>query len=150
MNNISIRPYVSDDKQHLLAIFETNTPLYFHEHEKELFSGFLERDDCFYDVIVVDNIPVGCGGFALDEEKGHVIFCWGMIEKSFHHKGLGTLLLKHRLVEIKKQYPNTPIQLGTTQHTYQFFEKFGFKTIDHQLDYWGPGLELYQMVYQPL
>lgn len=126
-------------------------PLYFDETELPLFIQFLDRDRHRpYDIIFIDDTPVACGGIGLNEsteftKEKHVIMCWGMVDNKHHKEGYGTILLKHRIELSKQMYPGVKIALGTTQHTFGFFEKFGFKTVAYKKDHWAPGLDLYQM-----
>ncbi len=128
-------------------------PLYFAEEELMLFSNFLDRDALErgpYSVIYKDNLIVGCGGIAVNKptkytNQPHVILTWGMVDNSQHKKGLGKALLEFRLKQARQLYPTIKVALGTTQHTYAFFEKFGFKTVFYEKDHWGKDLDLYQM-----
>ena len=122
-------------------------PLYFADEEVALFDAFLDRDATVrgpYSLIVKDDVIVGCGGIALNQptkytNEPHVIMTWGMVDNKHHKEGFGKLLLLHRIEQAKEIYP------GTTQHTYQFFEKYGFKTVAYEKDHWGKDLDLYQM-----
>lgn len=153
---ITIRPYTPQDKQLLIAVFKSNMPLYFADEELPLFTTFLDRDATErgpYSVICKNGEPVGCGGIALNEptiytNEPHVIMTWGMVHNSFHKHGLGKQLLLHRIEQARELYPGIKIALGTTQHTYTFFEKYGFKTVCYEKDHWAAGLDLYQMELQ--
>ena len=129
-------------------------PLYFAEEELSLFDAFLDRDinnaKRPYWIIFEDDIIVGCGGIGINEptkytNEPHVIMCWGMVHHDYHKKGYGKVLLELRIEESKKIFPGVKIALGTTQYTYGFFEKYGFKTVYHETDHWAKGLDLYQM-----
>ena len=150
---ITIKEYLPEHKNRLLQIFESNMPLYFAEEELQLFFNFLDRDALQrgpYSVIFNDDTIVGCGGIALNQPSKytnelHVIMTWGMVDNKHHKEGFGKLLLLHRIEQAKEIYPGIKIALGTTQHTYQFFEKYGFKTVAYEKDHWGKDLDLYQM-----
>jgi N-acetylglutamate synthase-like GNAT family acetyltransferase len=128
-------------------------PLYFAEQELPLFTAFLNRDVLErgpYSVILKDKAIVGCGGIALNKptkytDEPHVIMTWGMVHQDLHKQRLGTDLLKHRIQQARELYPNVKIALGTTQHTFPFFEKYGFKTVFFEKDHWAKDLDLYQM-----
>lgn len=128
-------------------------PLYFADDELPYFDAFLDGDamNCgSYYVVFKHNEIVACGGIALNEptkytNTPHVIMTWGMVHYKHHKTGLGKVLLLHRIEEAKKIYPGIKIALGTTQHTWQFFEKYGFKTVFFEKDHWAKGLDLYQM-----
>lgn len=150
---ITIKEYLPDYKNRLLEIFESNMPLYFAEEELQLFFDFLDRDAFqrgSYSVIFDSGNIVGCGGIALNQPSKytnelHVIMTWGMIDNKFHKNGFGKKLLLFRVKQAKELYPEVKIALGTTQHTFPFFEKYGFKTVAFEKDHWAKGLDLYQM-----
>ncbi len=128
-------------------------PLYFAEEELPLFDAFLDRDALVrgpYLLVVKEDVIVGCGGIAMNEptkytNEPHVIMTWGMVDNKRHKEGFGKELLKFRIEESKKRYPGVKIALGTTQHSFPFFEKYGFKTVFYEKDHWAKGMDLYQM-----
>jgi N-acetylglutamate synthase-like GNAT family acetyltransferase len=150
---ITIKEYLPEHKDRLLQIFESNMPLYFAEEELQLFFNFLDRDALQrgpYSVIFNDDTIVGCGGIALNQPSKytnelHVIMTWGMIDNKVHKNGFGKELLLFRIKQAKELYPEVKIALGTTQYTFSFFEKYGFKTVAYEKDHWAKGLDLYQM-----
>ncbi len=128
-------------------------PLYFADEELPLFDNFLDRDVSTrgpYYLICDKDVIVGCGGIALNNptkytNEPHVIMTWGMVNNSHHKQGFGKQLLLHRIKQAQELYPNIKIALGTTQYTFPFFEKYGFKTVFFETDHWAKGLDLYQM-----
>jgi predicted GNAT family N-acyltransferase len=127
-------------------------PLYFADEELPLFSAFLDNDVVKgnYDMIFSNQEPVACGGIALNQpneftKEEHVVLTWGMVHSAFHKQGFGKQLLEHRLHEAYRIYPGVKVALGTTQHTFRFFEKYGFKTVFFKSNHWAKGLDLYQM-----
>lgn len=128
-------------------------PLYFAYEELPLFATFLERDVIErgpYSIIFKDDKIVGCGGIALKApdkytNEPHVIMAWGMVDNKHHKEGFGKELLKHRIKQAKEIYPGIKIALVTSQYTFEFFEKYGFKTVAYEKDHWAEGLDLYQM-----
>lgn len=145
--------YSEEYKQALIDIFKSNMPLYFADVELPLFEQFLDRDATkkgLYTILFYNDKPVACGGIALNQptlytKEPHVIMTWGMVNNNNHKKGFGKTLLLHRIEQAKQLYPGIKIALGTTQYTYLFFEKYGFKTVFFEKDHWAPGLDLYQM-----
>ena len=164
--NIQIRPHKNEDKESCMLAFKSSVPKFFTEDEINLFEIFLDNFSAgiidekhkektfYYSVIFLDeNIfknntekIIGCGGFACSEDKNEVNFVWGLIHSDFHKKGLGEKLLKFRLEEIKKIYPKVNIVLDTTQHSFTFFEKYGFVTTKITNDSYGVGMHRYDMV----
>ncbi len=165
---VEFREYKNEDKESCMAAFKSSIPIYFSENETNLFGEFLDdfsnkkiglkyNEKTFYYVIDFfdknisqknnENI-IGCGGFAHNEEKNQVVFVWGLLHSDFHKKGFGEKLLSFRLEEIKKLYPKTNIVLDTTQHTFSFFEKYGFKTTKITNDFYEKGMHRYDMILE--
>ncbi len=151
---ITIKPYLPEHKAVLISIFKSNMPPYFAEEELPLFDAFLDRDinnlNRPYCVVFKGNAIVGCGGIGTNEpakytNEPHIIMCWGMVHQKYHKQGLGKALLEFRIEQSKKLFPGTKIALGTTQHSFPFFEKYGFKIVHYEKDHWAKGLDLYQM-----
>ena len=61
------------------------------------------------------------------------------------HTG-GSHSLKYRLNHIIRNYPEIEIHLDTSQHTYRFFEKFGFIVEQITKNGYGEGLDKYDMI----
>lgn len=150
----TIKPYLPHYKDQLIKIFTSNIPLYFAGHELKLFTDFLDNDaqkrGPYWVICDNEDCVVGCGGIALNQatkytNEPHVIMTWGMVDNSKHKQGFGKELLKFRIEQAKKTYPGIKIALGTTQHTYRFFELYGFKTVYYEKDHWAKDLDLYQM-----
>lgn len=147
---VIIRKYENQDSADLKEIFFSNVPHYFDESEWPDFHGFLKddlNDISVYDVMLVDNNIVGSGGIALYEDNV-VNMTWGMVDAAYHKTGLGKKLLEYRLNLAQKMFPDKEVGLSTTQHTFGFFEKYGFVTIETQKDFWAKGLDLYKMTYK--
>lgn len=134
-----IRPYKEDDKQRCLEIFESNCPDFFDPNELDQFKFWLDHqvsnipcygnsEKDYYSILETkqDGI-IGCGGFYFFKDKSVAQLAWGMINRNFHHQGYGTALYNYRRELILKLKPNALISLGTSQHTYAFFEKMGFQ-----------------------
>ena len=69
---------------------------------------------------------------------------WGMVHPNWQSKGWGTKLTQYRIEKIK-QTTAQKINLRTSQYTWKFYEKMGFSLFYTQKDYWGKGLDLYDM-----
>lgn len=152
--SIEIESYNQSYKQACLAAFQSNIPLYFTLEEINDFSNFLEQralpkenesQTTFYYVLLKNNEVIGCGGFGERERDGTVTLAWGLVHSAFHKHGYGKILLQHRLSEAKKIYPSKTIYLDTTQFSYSFFEKFGFKTTKVTNDFYMYGMHRYDM-----
>jgi predicted GNAT family N-acyltransferase len=89
---------------------------------------------------------IGCGGFAEKKEADAITFSWGLVDSHYHKQGFGKELLVFRLAEIEVQFPNRKIILDTTQHSFTFFEKYGFRTLKITENGYGKGMHRYDMV----
>lgn len=153
-----IHKYEATDKDSCMQIFKTNVPTYFTLEEVNEFERFLTKlsdpeatDNPPYYVMELENKLIGCGGFG--DKKGidgtdAITFVWGMIDRSYHKKGFGEQLLQFRLEEINAQFPNKQVILDTTQFSYTFFEKYGFKTVKITENSYGEGMHRYDMILE--
>jgi N-acetylglutamate synthase-like GNAT family acetyltransferase len=154
---VNIRAYTTQDRQDCLAIFESNCPKYFDADEILGLENWLNGQDSGqityqtsasdYFYVLEENLKIiACGGFYIVKDKPNANMVWGMVNQSHHKNGYGSLLFQHRINQIKMLHPNFNIMLDTSQHTYAFFEKFGFKTHKISKDAYGPGLDRYDMI----
>ena len=128
-----------------LSILESNTPEFIDTTEKSLFINFLSRKEIVYFILFESRVLVACGGYGYDNQKDSVVLSWGLVHNQFHKMGFGTHLLQYRLKHIMKNYPNTNIVLDTSQKTYKFYERFNFKVDKITRDFYGKGLDRYDM-----
>jgi len=154
---MKIREFSPNDKNSCIEIFKSNCPKYFDVSELGPFISWLNNlatDNPAYsnslkDYYYVLEIPeigiVGCAGFYLVKDGESARFAWGMIHGDFHNKGYGTALTKYRLDRIKEISPTLNITLGTSQHTYRFFEKMGFKVTAMLLNGYAENMDRYDM-----
>ena len=159
MNNSEplVRKYEARDKIQCVDIFKSNFPKYFTAEELPPFEAWLDNsgkdpiyansEADYYYVVEDENKIVGCGGFYKVRDSREVRFAWGMILNDSHNKGYGTVLHTHRLSRINEMYPQALITLGTSQHTFRFFEKMGFRVTEITPDGYGVGMDKYDMEY---
>ncbi len=157
-NQATIRKYTHSDKNACMEVFKTNVPKYFTTEEINDFEQFLtklenpeEANDVPYYVMELNGKLIGCGGFA--EKEGidgtaSITFAWGMVDRAYHKKGFGEQLLQFRLREIPLHFPNKQVILDTTQFSYTFFEKYGFKTVKITADFYAEGMHRYDMLLE--
>jgi N-acetylglutamate synthase-like GNAT family acetyltransferase len=141
-----------------LNAFKSNVPIFFTATEITDFELFLNRfeqlnfeetqERVYYYVVVVDGKVVGCGGFGFYNPTEDITLIWGLIHNNYHKTGLGEQLLSHRLQQITALYPGKLVTIDTTQHSYGFFEKYGFVTLKITLDFYTKGMHRYDMVLQ--
>lgn len=153
-----IRKYEPADHPACMDVFKTNVPKYFTWEEVDEFERFLTKlgnpeatDNPIYYVMESGNFLIGCGGFG--EKEGidgtaSITFVWGMVDRASHKKGFGEQLLRFRLAEIPLHFPGKQIILDTTQFSYTFFEKYGFKTVKITENSYGEGMHRYDMILE--
>lgn len=149
---MNIRPYTSADLDAVVTIFRSNIPKYFgHEEEPGLYNFMNDRLDDYY-VVEVDDEVVACGGIALnaDIDPQTVSLCWGMVRGDHLGTGLGKALTEFRIDLAKEKYPCLAITIGTSQHTEGFYQKYGFVTVEHTRDGYGPGIDMCRMRLEPM
>ncbi len=98
-----------------------------------------------YFVLFDSNEVKACGGYHVNEKKSIERLSWGMVHRQFHKRGFGKQLLKFRLQKLRTDFPGVDIMLDTSQHTYRFFERFGFEVEHITPDGYGVGLDRYEM-----
>jgi N-acetylglutamate synthase-like GNAT family acetyltransferase len=148
----NIRLYHKNDKQQCLDTFKSNVPDFFSENEIADFEAFLDRLETgipktqFF-VIEDENRIVGCGGFGDKDNKNIISLAWGHIHKNEHKKGLGQQLLTYRLALIKQLFPQLTLTIDTTQFSYGFYEKNGFRLLKITENYYTEGMYRYDMEF---
>lgn len=158
-----IRVYKPEDKEKCLAIFQSNCPKYFDKSEFLLFEKWLDHQaneetvyksatysNAIHDAYYVITLPefglVGCGGFYIVKEPAEARLAWGMIHADYHRKGYGTALFHHRQKVIAEEWPGYRLSLGTSQHTYPFYEKMGLHVTNTIPSGYGEQLDRYDMI----
>jgi ribosomal protein S18 acetylase RimI-like enzyme len=152
---LTLRYYEASDRNDCLRAFLTNVPEYFTQDEVRDFADFLTRLELkqiathFY-VVVIGSQVLGCGGFGDKNGDGLISLAWGHVHKDYHEKGYGEALLKYRLKAIAELMPKQTVVVDTTQFSFGFFEKFGFKTTKITPDYYALGMHRYDMELIPV
>jgi len=144
---MKIVPYESKYYNRCLEIIQSNTPKYIDESEHADFENYLSKGEKTYFVVFKKSILIACGGYALNSSKTKAGLSWGLVHRDYHQQGIGRELLHFRIDHIKTHYPSVEIQLETSQHTYKFFVKFGFKLIKIEKNGWAKGLDKYDMKF---
>lgn len=140
-----IRQYNSEDLDAVVAIFRSNIPKYFGPGEEQELRNFLfESRAADYYVVEVGGEVVGSGGIAPNEDKT-VSLCWGMVRSDHLATGLGKKLTQFRIDAARQKFGQLPLLISTSQHTEGFYEKFGFVTVEHTPDGFGPGIDICKM-----
>lgn len=158
-----IRAYKPEDKEKCIEIFNSNCPTFFDKAEHDLFINWLDHQasespiyksptytnseqDAYYVVELPEIGVIGCGGFYIAKDEKEARLAWGMIHADFHKKGYGTALYNYRKEIITTNWPNHIITLGTSQHTYSFYQKMGLNVTATIKAGYGADLDRYDMV----
>lgn len=145
---VTIRNYEHSDKKAVMSVFDSNAPKFFSIDEREDLDNYLENEIEFYYVAEEEGKIVGSGGINTEKEKNKGIISWGMIHANHHRKGVGKILLNHRVSELLKMKQIDSIIVRTSQLVFPFYEKNGFELNTIQKDYWAKGFDLYEMNYK--
>ena len=140
-----IQRYVKNNKEDVMELFRLNAPTYFDVSEEKDLNYYLDHEFEDYFVVVKDTKIVGAGGVNYENDETVGILSWDFIHPEFHGKGIGSELTKYRIKHIKKNDKVKLIKVRTSQLTYPFYEKMGFKTQEITKDYWAKGFDLYLM-----
>lgn len=126
MNFQSYSPAFEND---CLSIFDSNVPAFFAPQERETFHSFLNRQVHPYYYFVIRNTSgkiVACGGMKLEPSDHSAMLRWDMVASEFQKQGIGTFLTLSRLQLLSQNPDIQMVNLYTSQHTYQYYEKMGF------------------------
>lgn len=140
-----IRPYKPNDKENLLRIFSLNTPKYFDKNEINDFEKYLEQKAETYLTIEVENNIVGGTGYYINENDKSGRITWIFFDPSYSGKGLGKQSVELCLKILSKDKRVEKFIVTTSQLAYKFFEKFDYSINRIEKNYWGEGLDLYEM-----
>jgi len=142
---LKIRPYIASDKAAVLQLFDLNTPQYFDKTERAGLVHYLENETEDYFVVEELGEIVGAGGINYEPQTKTAVISWDIIKPNQHGKGIGRKLTQHRIQHIHTKPDIEKIVVRTSQHTYKFYEKMGFKLLKVEKDYWAEGFDLYEM-----
>jgi N-acetylglutamate synthase-like GNAT family acetyltransferase len=145
---MEIKRFQSSDEPLLLKLLELNTPDYFAPEEKDDFIQYIRHFSQNFFVLKNNNAIIGCGGINIKDDPHTAYLSWDIIHPDEHKKGLGSLLLNYRLKLIRLWPSIRKIKVRTSQITYGFYEKHGFRLCVQMKDYWAKGFDLYEMELQ--
>jgi ribosomal protein S18 acetylase RimI-like enzyme len=137
---MNIRPYTSADLDAVVAIFRSNIPKYFGPEEESGLYDFLSEFAADYFVGEAEGEVVAAGGIALNDDET-VSLCWGMVREDHLGTGLGRRLTEYRIKKSLEKFGNRALITRTSQHTQGFYEKLGFRLVEHIPDGHGPGID---------
>lgn len=140
-----IRPYQPSDKSGLLKVFYLNTPKYFDKSEVDDFEEYLEHNADSYLTIEMNNSIVGGTGYYINENDNSGRITWIFFDPNFSGQGLGKQSVEYCLNLLGKDERVEIFIVTNSQLAYKFFEKFDYRIIRIEKNYWGDGLDLYEM-----
>ena len=147
MKFCKIKKYHSTYFEDCVSVFKTNIPTYFDYSEQKLFSNYLIKKDIKYYVLFNESSEiVAAGGYAYNDIINTVDLTWGMVDKKYHRNGLGNQLTQYRIQRITTKYPKSNVLLNTSQHTFKFYKRFGFKVQKITKNGYRQGLHKYDMI----
>lgn len=146
---MKLRLYHPDNLNRCIEIFDSNLGKYFADYERAEYIKWIteKTDPNLYWVIENETKVVGCGGIFTDDKEKVVGLAWGMIHLDYHGKGYGSHLTKFRVEKMIADFSHLKIILNTSQHTYQFYEKMGFKVTKFTEKGFSENIDRYDMEY---
>jgi ribosomal protein S18 acetylase RimI-like enzyme len=140
-----IRPFKQSDKDALIEIFKLNTSQYFDPKELTDFIDYLGKyGDTYFTFEHEGKIVGGAGCYIKDIDKSGRV-TWIFFHPNYSGLGLGRQAVEHCLTVLGQNPGVEKFVVTTSQLAYKFFEKFGYKLIKTEKDFWGLGLDLYEM-----
>ncbi len=106
---------------------------------------YLDNETEDYFVVEQDSKIIGCGGINYEPGINAAIISWDIIHPNYQGFGIGEKLLLYRIKEIKNDAIYKKIIVRTSQHTFKFYNKLGFKLLKTTKNYWAKGIDLYYM-----
>ncbi len=95
--------------------------------------------------IEVDNNIVGGTGYYINDKDHSGRITWIFFDPSYSGQGLEKQVVEHCLKVLGEDKRVEKFIVTTSQLAYKFFEKFDYSTNRIEKDYWGEGLDLYEM-----
>jgi len=140
-----IRPFIQADKDTLIEIFKLNTPQNFDTKEVADFIEYLDNYSDTYLTLEHEGKIVGGTGYYLKETDKSGRITWIFFHPNYAGLGLGRQAIEYCLTALKQNPKVEKLVVTTSQLAYKFFEKFGYRLTRIEKDFWGLGLDLYEM-----
>ena len=138
---VTTRPYALQDREACLAIFDGNTPDYFAPTERAEFAAFLDAGSVDYLVLeTTADVVIGCGGYYVNSAGGVAGLAWGMVDRTWHKRGIGRVLLEARLAQLRRS-DAVLVRVNTSQNSRGFFERCGFRVARVVPNGFAPGID---------
>lgn len=140
-----IRPYTPEDLPQLLEVFRLNIPKYFDKREEGEYIKYLEEyGDTYFTIVDNDEVIGGVGCYYHPADRSGRV-SWIFLSPDDFGKGHGRQAVEFCHSRFRSDERIEKLVVMTSQLTYRFFEKFGYRTSRTEKDHWGQGLDLYEM-----
>jgi GNAT superfamily N-acetyltransferase len=141
----SMRRYQPSDLAECAALMRSNIPKSFLPGDLATFTTWLtSTTDPFFICAIAGQI-VACGGYSL-VLPAQAWLRWGIVAREHHRRGIGSYLLTRRLHEMRRGTHSVgEVRVETSQHSYGFFVRHGFKVESWRSDAFGPGHDRVEM-----
>ena len=135
-----LRDFTPADREACLAVFDSNTPEYYHPRERPMFAAFIDGEHYLPPRLRKLGAPAGhlyvvecsgelvaCGGWYLDGTVANLSF--GTVHRSRHRQGIGSFLLDARLKAIREDRRAADVRVRTTPSVQGFYERALFGVV---------------------
>lgn len=144
---IVIRRYRAADQPAVIAAMKSDMPDFFHPSELPWMKSYLKQKGNPNFVLCRAGKVLGFGGYAIDAYSNRAHLCWGHLTREAHGKGLGSVLLLHRLVHLAAA-KNRPryVAMNTIPAVAPFFERHGFVRYGEWADGFRSGFDMVELM----
>ena len=141
---LAITRYHSTDLEKVVELFRENVPDFFDSSEETHLRSYLVSFPENY-FLLQDGTLIACGGFTIDRNKGVARISWDFVSSKLQRRGYGSMLLKHRIERISEVPDISTIEVLTSQFSFRYYQKHGFKVLFSVKDHWAEGYDLIAM-----
>ncbi len=142
---ITLEPYRPIDKNELIRVFKSLTPIYFGIHEEVDYSEYLDKFGHEYFTLRVDDQMAGGVGYSIRSETNSLHIAWILLHPQYFRLGLGRRLVEHCHQAVHDHEMITHFVARTSQHGFHFFNNMGYQLKEVTKNYWCEGIDLYYM-----
>lgn len=144
---IVIRRYRAADERAVVEAMKSDMPDFFHPSELPWMRSYLKQKGNPNFVICEGGKVLGFGGYAIDAYSNRAYLCWGHLTRVAHGRGLGSVLLLHRLVHLTEA-KNRPryVAMNTIPTVAPFFERHGFVRYGEWKDGFRSGFDMVELM----
>lgn len=140
-----IRDYKESDQAEVLNLMRANIPKAFAEKEFQDFKHYLEKEREEYFVFELNREIIGAAGVNYAKDRSYGVLSWHMVHPDHQKNGIGSQLTRFRIDHIFNEAKLPKVIVRTSQSAFEFYQKFGFRIIRTEKDYWSKGYDLVEM-----